>query len=106
MSAAEGWGGDRYLYLKNQEYDGLMVLRSDWDDAAEAREFYDEYVKYKNLKDPASRVSEDTTADSAWWQTANQSLYLGKSSDGVLIIIAPDEAIAKQVLAGFPGFPG
>jgi hypothetical protein len=42
VSAAAGWGGDRYAVFKRKDSDAtLLLLRSAWDSEAEAKEFAD-----------------------------------------------------------------
>ncbi|UCE37975.1 MAG: hypothetical protein JSW00_01685 [Thermoplasmata archaeon] len=43
--AAEGWGGDKYYYYKN-DTDYLSVLKITWDTTGEASEFYSIYQDY------------------------------------------------------------
>jgi hypothetical protein len=54
-SAAAGWGGDRYAVFKRKDSDAtLLLLRTAWDNEAEAKEFADVYgrvqaTKYANM---------------------------------------------------------
>lgn len=46
-SAAEGWGGDRFHYYKN-DTDFLSVFKIEWDSKQDAQEFNDTYNQWMN----------------------------------------------------------
>lgn len=46
-SAAEGWGGDRFYYYKN-DTDFLSVFKIEWDSIQDAEEFNDTYTQWMN----------------------------------------------------------
>jgi len=50
-SAAAGWDGDRYAVFKRKDSDAmLLLLRTSWDDAAQAKEFNDAYGRLLQTK--------------------------------------------------------
>jgi hypothetical protein len=103
-AAAEGWDGDRYVYLKNTEGEKLLVLRSTWDSVRDAEEFFDAYITFVEKKSGGAwdlQLEEDGKRQ---WGTEAMSLYLGQKGSDVLLIIAPDEATSEKVLAEFPGY--
>jgi hypothetical protein len=102
--AAEGWDGDRYLYLKNAEGEKLLALRSTWDSDSDAEEFFDAYISFVREKSDGAWDLLLEEATERQWRTEGLSLYLGRNGSDVLIIIAPSEVVAERVLAEFPEF--
>jgi len=102
--AAEGWDGDRYLYLKSAEGEKLLALRSTWDSDSDADEFFDAYISFVREKSDGAWDLILEEATERQWRTEGLSLYLGRNGSDVLIIIAPSEVVAERVLAEFPEF--
>ncbi|MFC2000652.1 PKD domain-containing protein, partial [Chloroflexota bacterium] len=103
-AAAEGWDGDRYIFLGDGEGNRVLAMSSVWDSITEASEFFDTYIEYVAGKGDGSwalLVEEETER---WWQTEGFSLYLGRVDSEVLIVMAPGPAMAEQVLSEFPVF--
>jgi len=107
--AAAGWGGDRYAVYRNADTgQTLMVLLVAWDDSAEESEFAAAYQEYalERLKDVLPRTEEPGRT---WWVGKKDALLLARSSAPgarpyTLIILAPDEKTAQQVLRALPDF--
>jgi len=102
--AAEGWDGDRYLYLKSAEGEKLLALRSTWDSDSDAEEFFDAYISFVREKSDGAWDLILEEATERQWRIEGLSLYLGRNGSDVLIIIAPSEVVAERVLAEFPEF--
>ena len=49
-SAAEGWGGDRFALLKDDQARRLMVIRFSWDASEDAYEFFQAYLEVADSK--------------------------------------------------------
>lgn len=103
-AAAAGWGGDHFVYLKDASDNKTLVLRSAWDSAADTQEFFDAYVAFVAKKSDGAWTSRLNEAGRKWWSSAKSSVYLSKTSGEVLLVIAPTDAIASQVLTRFPEF--
>lgn len=56
--AAAGWAGDHYDVYENSKGEALYVSVSTWDTQADAREFFDAYVKRLQLRYPNALMSE------------------------------------------------
>ncbi|SRR6266436_1327732 len=52
--AAAGWGGDRFAVYEGPKGEVLFASLSNWDTEADAREFFDAYVKRTRLRYPAA----------------------------------------------------
>lgn len=100
--AAEGWDGDRYLFLKDTEGRKLFVLHSVWDSAADAREFFDAYTTFVDKKSGGTWGLFLEEKGTMWWKTEGLSVYLSQRGSEVLLIVAPDESIAEAVRGEFP----
>lgn len=102
--AAEGWDGDRYVYLKDAEGRKLLVLHSFWDSVTDAQEFFDAYITFVQQKSGGTWALHLDQAGAKWWDTEGLSLYLGQEQSQALVVIGPDEAITRAALTGFPEF--
>jgi len=103
-TAAEGWDGDRYVYLKDTEDRKLLVLNSLWDSVSDSQEFFDAYITFVQEKSGGAWTLYLTDVGKRWWKTDGLSLYLSQKGNGVLLIIAPDQVTTEGVLAEFPQF--
>jgi hypothetical protein len=56
--AAAGWAGDRYEVYESPKGEALYVSVSTWDTQADAREFFDAYVKRLQLRYPDTATRE------------------------------------------------
>ena len=92
--AAAGWSGDSYAYLKNDAEDKLLVIYSVWDTEADAQQFFTTYAA--NRADATWTLIPNENGSYAW-QSGSGYLYLEKTGDHVLLINAPDSAIAASV---------
>ena len=102
--AAEGWDGDLYVYLKDEQGRKLLALRSTWDTRGDAQELYDAYVAFNQAKSEGmwlSILEEETTR---WWHSSGLSVYLSLASSDVLILLASDREVIQEVLNQFPAF--
>jgi hypothetical protein len=99
--AAQGWGGDRYVFYQDAGKRGLMVLRSTWDTPQDAQEFFDAYLLFIQNKGKQSWPVFLNTQEEKWWNAPGQSVYLSKHGSDVLIILAPDEKTLTSILPQF-----
>ncbi len=104
-SAAEGWDGDRYVYLLDRiEGEQLLVLRSTWDSEEDAGEFYEAYTSFVLVKSRGAWESVLEDATRRHWTSEDLSVYLSRNGSDVLIIIAPDVRVTEKTLVAFPEF--
>jgi hypothetical protein len=99
--AAQGWGGDRYVFYEDAGKRDLMVLRSTWDTPQDAQEFFDAYLLFIQNKGKQSWPVFLNTQEEKWWNAPGQSVYLSKQGSDVLIILAPDEKTLTSILPQF-----
>src|SRR5262249_16648113 len=60
-TAAEGWGGDRYLLYENAKTGALLVAQfTTWDTEADAREFFDAYSRRMEARYKLSGAEPET----------------------------------------------
>jgi hypothetical protein len=101
--AAAGWAGDRYAFYEGPKAgDGLLVQMTAWDTEADAREFFDAYVKRTGLRYPAasepSRSLTDPQHESASWITSEGEVVVELRGDRVLMIEGIPEKTDKDAL--------
>ena len=102
--AAGGWDGDRFVYLKNDAGDKLLVWRLTWDTAEDADEFFEAYSAFVYDKYDAQWESMSEMGTSRQWTMADSDVYLGQDGVDILVVLAPDAAVTDNVLAEFPEF--
>jgi hypothetical protein len=105
-AAAEGWGGDIYTLLKDDQGRRLMVMRYIWDTERDADEFLHAYDSMQENSQGRWQLVE-TCADKRVWQGDGIFVSLaavGGRSDN-LVIIAPDRPIVEAVLKAVSSIP-
>lgn len=96
--AAAGWAGDRYDVYEGAAPGQVMIAQvSAWDTEADAREFFDAYVKRTELRYPKANLLTDTqhpTTDTLrMWQTNEGQVVMELRGLRVTII----EGLSQQV---------
>ena len=96
--AAAGWAGDRYdVYEGAEPGQAIIAQISAWDTEADAREFFDAYVKRTQLRYPNLRLLSDSqhpTSDTLkTWQTNEGQVIMELRGLRVTII----EGLSQQV---------
>ncbi len=101
--AAEGWGGDRYALLKNDEAETLLALRFSWDTPADAAEFYQAYVDLAAEKGRGQWELAETGQGLQLWVGESISVHLSLEADNTLVVIGPDRATVDAVVDAISG---
>jgi hypothetical protein len=104
IRAGRGWGGDRYQVLGDKQGRLALALRTAWDSAADAAEFFDAYSAFVVTRgggNPAVLQADDTHMR---WQLADRQFYLSRAGGQVLVLHAPDGATLDRLIAQFHGF--
>jgi hypothetical protein len=97
--AAAGWGGDRYaLFTGPKKTDVVVALKTVWDTEADAREFYDAYVR-RTSKRYGAEPSEVAPADRQVWQTKEGAVVVERQGDAVVILEGVPEGVDAKALA-------
>jgi hypothetical protein len=96
--AAAGWAGDRYDVYEGAEPGQAMIAQiSAWDTEADAREFFDAYVKRTELRYPNSKLLADSKHSASdilkSWQTNEGQVVM--ELRGVRVIVV--EGLSQQV---------
>jgi hypothetical protein len=101
VNSAEGWGGDYYVALFNDERQaGALVLTTLWDRARDAEEFYLAFQDYGELRFGAGTLS---TLQSTWSSTEG-SVLIERWGNQTLWILAPDPE-EREILRQAIEFP-
>ncbi len=98
--AAEMWGGDAYVLIRNDEQDdSAVVSHSVWDTEEDAQDFFDAVVSY--YETPRSGSGEVTTSEYGVrrWDAGERSVYVSLEGNSVLLIIS-ESGVVVDVLAG------
>ena len=97
--AAAGWGGDRYaLFVGPRKTDVVVALKTVWDTEADAREFFDAYVK-RTTKRYGVEPSEVAPADRQVWTTQEGAVVVERQGSAVVVIEGvPDGVDAKALV--------
>ena len=100
--AAQGWGGDRYIYLRDAEGRQTLVLLTTWDIQADSQEFFDFYVLFTESKAEGAWPLLESTDFLKWWQApSGRTVYLLRQGLEVLVILAPNALTAQAVAAAY-----
>ena len=104
IPAGEGWGGDRYQVLGDDQGRLALALQTAWDSPAEAEEFFETYGSFVVALgggNPALLQSDDSDVS---WQLAGRQIYISRVGSQVLILHAPDGPTLDALIAQFKGF--
>lgn len=102
--ASQGWGGDRYVYLKGPKGRQALVLSTIWDTQRDSQEFYDAYINFTVTKAQRAWPLLDVAQGLRWWQTPQgRSIYLLRNNLEVLIILAPDIPTVRALKGALAG---
>jgi hypothetical protein len=104
IAACEGWGGDRYQVLTNEQGQLALVLRTAWDDQAAATRFFDAAATYANAIGGGDAALVEADQSHLRWQMAGRQFFLGRTGGEVLLLHAPDGATIDALLAQLKGF--
>jgi hypothetical protein len=103
-AAADGWGGDRYaVYWREDETGFVLALRSVWDTAADADEFFQAYTGFATARFGGA-PDRQTGGDRMLWFGDDALSLTRNDRDEILVLIAPGEATLDNVSALFPDF--
>lgn len=93
--AAAGWAGDRTAVYENAKGDVLYISASTWDTEADAREFFDAYVKRTTLR-YQTPTATDNSLTQRTFRTAQGMVSIDLRGAQVLIL----EGLPDQIAAG------
>jgi hypothetical protein len=97
--AAAGWGGDRYaLFAGPRKADAVVVLKTVWDTEADAREFYDAYVR-RTSKRYGVEAAEVAPADRQVWKTAEGAVVVERQGAAVVVVEGVPDGVDAKALA-------
>ncbi len=98
--AAEGWGGDRYaLFLgPNRATDVVVAHKTVWDTEADAREFFDAYVR-RTTKRYGVEPSETAESGRQLWRTKEGGVIVELLGGAVVIVEGVPDGVDPNSLA-------
>ncbi len=100
IDAGEGWGGDRYQVLSDEQGRQALALRTMWDSPADAEEFFETYNEFVAAQDANATVLQSGESV-ARWQLDGRQFYVGLVGTQVLALHAPDGATLDALLRQF-----
>lgn len=93
--AAEGWGGDYYLALSNdEEGHEVLVLGSAWDTVRDAHDFYGAFRDYGDARFGERTLSSTTRSI---WESRSQWSSIEIIGDQTLWILAPNIEVGETI---------
>ena len=103
--ASEGWGGDRYRLVQDESTgERLLTILSAWDTETDAIQFFQAYAEYIDRKSVGEWTLGLGGAQRRWWEAADNSVYLSRLEDRVLVIVGQTGEAVDTVLTSFPGY--
>ena len=104
-AVAQGWGGDRYVLL-NDDQDRLFIAMSfSWDSEADALEFFQAYFDFSIQKSKGQWELVEKDEGVRFWTGYDTSVYLAIEGDNTLVVIGPERTTVEAALAEIPNFP-
>lgn len=100
IDAGEGWGGDRYQVLGDDQGRQALALRATWDTVTDAQEFFETYNEFVMAQDANATVLQSNDAF-VRWQLDGRQFYVGRVGTQVLALHAPDGATLDALLLQF-----
>ena len=99
IPACEGWGGDRYQVLGDEQGRVALALQTAWDTPEAAQRFYGAMSSFvAGLGGSPGLLEAD--ASHTRWQLAGRQFYVGLAGSRVLVLHAPDgsalDALIRQ----------
>lgn len=102
--AAEGWGGDQFLLLKNSSTGKYaLAALTRWDSEQDAIEFELGAADTIDSRDETNPTVAAT--DRAVWTAPGRAWYLSRRGSDVLLVIGPDEGSLSSIVRRIPGWP-
>ena len=95
---AAGWGGDRYALLERADGARLLVVRTVWDDEAEAGQFFAAYAATVQRRFGEAATRQPVAADRVLWTLPAGALSLAQAGTQIEIVQAPDPATLDRAL--------
>ena len=93
--ASQGWGGDRYTLVEDDQGKLLLAMRYTWDTVEDAAQFFQAYLDLVDKKSKGrwdAVVSEDANR---FWEGDDVSVHLSLEGDATLVIIGPDRTTVE-----------
>jgi hypothetical protein len=97
--AAAGWGGDRYaLFVGPRKADAVVALKTVWDTEADAREFFDAYVR-RTARRYGVEPSEVAPAGRQVWKTQEGAVVVERQGGAVVVLEGVPDGVDAKALA-------
>jgi len=96
QAASEGWGGDAYVVLYNDQADQtVMILSTIWESNAEAAEYASAFEEYANAR---FGPFTEKTGNRWQWDSSNSVTVFILERANTIWVLAPDEELADQLI--------
>lgn len=102
LSAAEGWGGDRYSLLKDDRDRWMIAMLHSWDSVIDAEEYFQLYLDFVEVKSQGFWELEPDIDGNFMWTGDNVAVHLGIHEHLTLTIIGPDSAAVEAARDAIP----
>lgn len=96
QKAAEGWAGDSYALLGDDQGQTAVLVHTRWDDAAEAAEWIDAYAAAAEARYGPARASSAAMGSSVW-TTPDGVLLLAADGVDTVLALAPTLPLASRL---------
>jgi hypothetical protein len=102
--AAEGWAGSRYALYESDSGEVAVLVRTRWDNPAEAAEWQEAYALAAQRRYGEGLAAQAAPAGQRLWRTPDGALLLGGDGDETVLAVAPTDTQAAR-LAAAPAEP-
>ena len=98
-AAASGWAGDGYSLLNGPEGQRLLLSVIRWDTLEDSKEFFDAYQVFVGIRMQGKGVTSERLGDNGRkWVTEDETIFVGQTGPGTVLIVGDDEDIVGQSL--------
>jgi hypothetical protein len=100
--AAEGWAGNSYALFESERGEVAVLLRTRWDNPAEAAEWQDAYALAAQRRYGDTLMSQPAPAGQRLWRTPDGALLLVGDCPDTVLALAPTAEQATRLAASPP----
>ncbi len=101
---SEGWDGDRYQLLEDEDGKMILIWLSIWDSEKDSQEFFDAYIDLIEEKYGDEDMNLKMENGIRLWESEKIAILLRKGGKKVITIEAPTSKLIFSILSLFPEF--
>ena len=97
-AAAQGWGGDRYALLKDNQDRLAIAVRFSWDTVPDAIEFFQAYLDFAEEKSQGEWDLSQREGNARFWVGEDIAVHVALEDDDTILVIGPDKGTVETLV--------